>query len=161
MKKLLFCTFLLIASCGITIGQTLYKIEQNGLYGYVDSVGNEVIEPIYNFAFTDTLLHIAVVTSGKDIIGLNNQGEKLFKVFNFDNGPDYVSEGLFRIVDDSNLIGYADTLGNIVIAPKYKFAYPFKEGKAKVALKGRSKKTDEYRYWKSKYWFNIKNPMVK
>ena len=161
MKKILICIIFLFVSYGIAIGQTLYKIEKDGLYGYADSIGNEVIKPIYDFVFTDTLTHIAFVICEKKIIGINKQREKLLQVFNFDNGPDYVSEGLFRIINKKNEIGFADTLGNIIIEPQYKFAFPFKGGKAKVTNKGRSTPSGEYYYWKSKHWYYIKNPLLK
>ena len=60
-----------------------------------------------------------------------------FYVFKYDNGPDYPCEGYFRIVDKNGLVGFADTLGNIIITPKYKFAYPFSDGKAKVTDTGK------------------------
>lgn len=52
-----------------------------------------------------------------------------------DNGPNSMSEGLVRIIDDKGLMGFAYMLGNIVIKPQYKFAFPFKGGKAKVTIK--------------------------
>ena len=52
--------------------------------------------------------------------------------FHYDNGPDYVREGLYRIVDDRGRMGYADESGRVVIAPRFAFALPFEDGKAKV-----------------------------
>lgn len=54
----------------------------------------------------------------------------------YDNGPDYLSEGLMRIQDSSGKIGYADEKGEIVISPQFAFGYPFKNGHAKVTLQG-------------------------
>ena len=34
--------------------------------------------------------------------------------FHYDNGPDYVREGLYRIVDDRGRMGYADESGRVV-----------------------------------------------
>ena len=50
---------------------------------------------------------------------------KLFYVVECDNGPDYVKEGLFRIMDEKGLMGFADSSGHIIITPQFKFAYPF------------------------------------
>ena len=56
------------------------------------------------------------------------------KVFRFDNGPDYTSDGLFRILVE-NKIGYADSAtGKIVINPQFECAWPFEHGVAKVSV---------------------------
>lgn len=60
----------------------------------------------------------------------DRKGNFLFHPFWFDNGPDYFSEGLMRIVGENNKVGFADTEGNIVIAPQYDFATPFHYGYA-------------------------------
>ena len=62
-------------------------------------------------------------------------------------------------MDKQGKIGFADTLGHIVIQPQYKFAYPFKNGKTKVTLKGEQKpvigsKGEKY-YWDGNDWFYI------
>lgn len=62
-----------------------------------------------------------------------------FYVVECDNGPDYVKEGLFRIMDEKGLMGFADSSGHIIITPQFKFAYPFEGGKAKVTFTGKQK----------------------
>lgn len=93
------------------------------------------------------------------IVCLNGQGKELFYVFQYDNGPDKLREGLFRIMDENGLIGFADFLGNIVIKPQFKFAFPFENGKAKVTLSGESKvvpgSKDEKHHWDSPDWYYI------
>lgn len=93
------------------------------------------------------------------IVCLNGQGKELFYVFQYDNGPDKLREGLFRITDENGLIGFADSLGNIVIKPQFKFAFPFENGKAKVTLSGESKvvpgSKDEKHHWDSPDWYYI------
>ncbi len=158
MRHIYICILLSLLGCNIK-PQTLYKIENDGLFGYADSVGNIIIEPTYYFAFTDTLNTIAFVTESENIIAINGKGKHLFVVFSCDNGPDYQSEGLFRIMNQHGDIGFADTLGNIIIKPQYKFAYPFKDGQAKVTNTGERKGDGEYWYWKSDQWNYIKNPL--
>ena len=51
----------------------------------------------------------------------------------FDNGPDYLEDGLFRIIQNGK-IGYADKNGVIVIEPKFECADQFENGIARVAL---------------------------
>ena len=51
MKTTLF-TLLAIScmmSCTPTFNGTLYRIQKDGLYGFIDSVGNVVIEPQYKY----------------------------------------------------------------------------------------------------------------
>ena len=83
---------------------------------------------------------------------------KLFYAFSFDNGPDYVEEGLFRIINDEMLMGFADTLGNVIIKPQFAFVWPFKDGKAEVTYTGEKKALDDYGEhwtWQSDDWFYI------
>lgn len=82
-----------------------------------------------------------------------------YKAYQFDNGPDYPSEGLYRIVDDNGLIGYADEQGNTVITPRFKFGFPFKDGHAKVTDSGHLEEVagsgGEYHQWHSSDWYFI------
>ena len=64
----------------------------------------------YRFCQTDTIRNIGFVYENRQnarIICIDNQGKELFYVFKYDNGVDYVREGLFRITDDKGLIGFA------------------------------------------------------
>ena len=81
---------------------------------------------------------------------------KLFYVVECDNGPDYVKEGLFRIMEEKGLMGFADSSGHIIITPHFKFAYPFEGGKALVTFTGKQKVVSgadgEKHYWDSEEW---------
>ncbi len=116
----------------------------------------------YLFCQTDTIRKIGFAYENKPkakIVCIDLKGRKLFNVFKYDNGVDYVREGLFRITDDKGLIGFADTFGNIVIKPQFKFAYPFENGKAKITFSGESKEVPdsngEKHHWDSSVWFYI------
>lgn len=117
----------------------------------------------YRYCQTDTIKKIGFVYENKPkdarIICINDAGKELFYVFKYDNGPDYIQEGLFRIMDEDGLVGFADSLGNVIIEPQFKFAYPFKGGKAKATLKGERKvvpeSDGEKHYWESGTWFYI------
>lgn len=82
-----------------------------------------------------------------------------FKPFQFDNGDDYVRDGLYRIVDKDGRIGYADESWNTVITPRFAFGFPFENGKAKVTDFGQEKEVEgsrgEYHYWESDDWYYI------
>jgi hypothetical protein len=131
---------------------------------YLNERGDTIVSyGKYRYCQTNTITDIGFVYENKPknarIVCINDAGKELFYVFKYDNGPDYIQEGLFRIMDGNGLIGFADTLGHIVIQPQYKFAYPFENGKAKVTLKGEEKPVPrskgEKHCWNSDDWFYI------
>jgi len=62
---------------------------------------------------------------------LDKKGRHLATILNFDNGPDYASEGLIRY-EDANKIGFVDEACKIRIVAKWDFAFPFSAGRAVV-----------------------------
>lgn len=80
---------------------------------------------------------------------------KRYSPFIFDNGPDPISDGMMRVVDKDGKIGYADSLGNTVITPRFACAYPFKDGRAKVADWGSIIYEGEHYRWVSDSWYHI------
>ena len=117
----------------------------------------------YRYCQTDTIKKIGFVYENKPkdarIICINDAGKELFYVFKYDNGPDYIQEGLFRIMNEDGLVGFADSLGNVVIKPQFKFAYPFEHGKAKVTFSGENKvipdSKGEKHYRDNSDWYHI------
>lgn len=89
----------------------------------------------------------------------DDRKNKKYRAFQYDNGDDYVKDGLYRIVDDRGRIGYADERGTTVIAPRFAFGFPFENGKAKVTDSGQEKEVEgsrgEYHYWDSDDWYYI------
>lgn len=77
----------------------------------------------------------------------------------YDNGPDYLSEGLMRVQDSRGRIGFADARGRVVIPPQFAFAFPFKNGQARVTMQGKRREVQggngEIHVWDSKQWFCI------
>ncbi|GHT13517.1 hypothetical protein FACS189426_18540 [Bacteroidia bacterium] len=102
--------------------------------GYVDSLGEIKIPFEYSMAFTntfaDSIAFVVVMKNSKGVIkAIDRNNKKLFTVFNYDNGPDYPEEGLFRIKDDNTgYIGFADMKGKIVIPSQFFFVNPFSNG---------------------------------
>ena len=78
-----------------------------------------------------------------------------YKIFQFDNGDDYIREGLRRISDSTGKIGYADDKGKVVITPRFAFAFPFEDGVAKVTDEGNSVSEGEHYRWVSPDWYFI------
>lgn len=78
-----------------------------------------------------------------------------YRPFIFDNAPDMVSEGLMRIQDSEGKMGYADSLGHIVIEPQFFFALPFEDGYGRVALEGTFETVGEHTKVKVDKWMKI------
>ena len=78
-----------------------------------------------------------------------------YRIFHYDNGDDYIREGLRRIVDDNGKIGYVDANGKVKIAPRFAFGFPFENGVAKVTDYGHRVNEGEYWRWISPEWYFI------
>ena len=124
--------------------------------GYVNSRGDTIVAPgKYACCFSDTIRQMGfVLDSGQVCLAINKQGRELFRVYWFDNGPDYFSDGRIRMIRDG-LIGYADKEGRIVIPPAYQCAGPFRDGKARVSYRCQRIKTGEHIRMESDEWFFI------
>jgi WG containing repeat len=126
-------------------------------YGY-KNLKDETVIPLgkYSFCYTDTFKTYAIVAIPlKGFAAIDRYENVLYNVFPFDNGPDNVSEGLFRILIDEK-IGYADSeTGKIVIEPQFGCAWPFENGVAKVSTNCKTKSEGEHSIWLSDSWFYI------
>lgn len=102
---------------------------------------------------------LKVVWDKGEWVAMNAEGKRLFRVFSYDNGPDYVKEGLFRILDENGRVGFADTKGNIVVKPQFAFAFPFEGETTWATYEGESKEVPgsggEYHYWVSERWYEV------
>ncbi len=124
--------------------------------GYVNSKGDTVV-PIGQFhsCYTDTIRKFGFVLDTNGVCkAISNTGKYLYNVKWYDNGPDAISEGLFRIVI-AGKTGYANESGDIVIAPRYACSTPFKGGKAKVSYHCTLTRDGEYISMESEGWFYI------
>ena len=123
---------------------------------YLNEQGDTIIPyGKYKFCQTDTIRHIGFVYENRQnarIVCIDNQGKELFYVYKYDNDPDYIREGLFRIMDEDGWIGFADSLGNVVIKPQFKFATSFENGKAQATTSGDAINDGEHSFWKSDEW---------
>lgn len=80
-----------------------------------------------------------------------------YKTFIYDNGPDYVVEDTYRIVDSNNFMGFARKDGFVLIKPRFAFAYPFSNGVARVTDVGYKKWDSQHEHWtfESDSWYYI------
>jgi len=124
-------------------------------FAYLNEGGDTVISSgQYGYSFTDTLTHFAIVGDDTELFAINAEGERLYEVYVYDNGPDYLEDGLFRILRNDQ-IGYANAQGQIVIEPRFACAEPFEDGRAKVALHCTHNSDGEHTNMDSDEWFYI------
>jgi len=87
----------------------------------------------------------------RGFIAYDPNGNELFEVFPFDNGPDYPSEGTFRIIENGK-IGYADLQGEIIITPQFDAALPFANGFAAFCEDCSETIYGEHKSWEGGKW---------
>lgn len=144
-------TLLLLLSVGITYGQKKFKVvvkETGGwqeIFSLVDEDGKLIRQldtAKYFVSFNpDEYVYFAVFgmragfNESPGWAAIDADEKVLFKVYNTSFGepsPDHLVEKRIRIVDNDNLIGFADYKGKIIIKPQFEIATPFHKGKAIV-----------------------------
>jgi hypothetical protein len=122
------------------------------LIGYKDKFGKIIIYAKYTHVYTDTFYSMAIVLKKWEWVGIDRSEKVILKPFIFDNGPDYIEEGLFRFVEN-NKIGFADINGRKIIKAKYDFATPFENGLSEYTLGGHREyeKGGEHWWWTGGY----------
>ena len=91
--------------------------------GYINSAGDTIIPyGKYEYCFNEFFVHYTIVLLKNEVgvrpVAIDRKENILFEVMWFDNGPDWIEDGLFRIIKDEN-IGYANEKGEIVIKPQF------------------------------------------
>ena len=74
---------------------------------------------------------------------INRQRKIIYIPFLFDNGPDYVQEGLLRFVENGKM-GFVNEKGVKVIRAQFDFVYPFEKGRARFCNGCKSIKMGEH-----------------
>ena len=127
--------------------------------GYINPAGDTIVAVgKYMLCLTDTIRTFGIVapnTSEFSVYhGIDQEGRVLYEIPSYDNGPDWIAEGRFRIIRNGK-IGYADEKGYIKIEPQFECANPFEGGRAKVTLECDLVPDGEYTRMESKEWFYI------
>lgn len=124
------------------------RVELSTYFGIISALSTALFCGRYKFGFA--LLSMIAV-----FIILTGCTSQKFAIYQFDNGDDYLCEGLRRVVDKSGKIGFADEKGKIVISPRFAFAFPFENGLSKATYMGQSVADGEHYFWESPHWFYI------
>jgi hypothetical protein len=122
------------------------------LTGFKSTDGKIIIKAKFNHSYTDTFYTMAIVLKNWEWVGIDRNEKVILKPFIYDNGPDYVEEGLFRFVEN-NKIGFANLDGQKKILPQFDFATPFVDGLSEYTLGGHreNEKGGEHWYWTGGY----------
>lgn len=107
-------------------------VNKDGLYGYIDEYGNEVIPCKYEYAYPFENSHAQI----KDENGygyIDKEEKELFS--NRYPTPFYFEEGLAR-VQGENGYGYIDKTGEEKIPCRFEYAADFHDGRARVRENG-------------------------
>jgi hypothetical protein len=137
-----------------------HTFEYGSSCAYLSRAGDTVIPAgTYSSCFSDTFITYAFVSDERlktgSMVAVNRRGEVVFEAYLFDNGPDHLSEGLFRILRNGK-VGFADRTGRIVIEPQFECAYPFENGHAQVSRDCELVRDDaEHTSMKSHLWVHI------
>lgn len=151
MKKIYI---FLVVSIIMQADNTWYLREnKNNDFYFVDRQNKIMIPPKkYKMIFTENFNNFAIVVNLESkVVAINKNEELLYEVFVYDNGPDYINDGLFRIVKNGK-IGFANEEGEIVINPTYDFADFFVKGYSIVNLGGEKIYHGENWSWAGGKW---------
>ncbi|RYD75629.1 MAG: WG repeat-containing protein [Sphingobacteriales bacterium] len=140
-------TILVLLFVCSTYGQKKFKVVMTEtetwqeLYSLVDEKGKTICKldsSKYYICFTIDSYGYFAIFGMKGFTGwaaINADEKVLFNVYNTSFGepsPDHLIENKIRITDSSDLIGFANYKGQIVIKPQFEIATNFDKGKAIV-----------------------------
>lgn len=164
---ILYLTFLFSLISTVSFGQEeremMYRItdsEDWEVCGYVNKNGDTLV-PFGECAmcFSDSLNYAIIIRNDDSFrepgfLAIDSRGNEVFRVFVYDNGPDYIEDGTFRIVKNGK-IGYATEAGDVIIQPQYTGAWPFENGRALVSPNAGKDSDGEHSWWVGGDWFYI------
>jgi hypothetical protein len=145
MKPILF--FLLFLQCYVAFTQgedpLYYFITKDSLVGVKNSKGKIIIPAKNSWLFDiksgDKVIEypinlVEVNDTSRDAVHAfgkmyNRKGEFLYRPYVFDNGPDYLREGLSRFIENGKM-GFVDRQGKKVIPAQFDFVNEFSLGTA-------------------------------
>jgi len=122
----------------------------NGAKDSFNQLSSTVINQ-HNLQLDSSKIKDIVYKEGVGFVAVDKNRNVLFEVFPFDNGPDYPSEGIFRIIEKGK-IGYADLQGRIIIFPQFDAALPFINGMAAYCEGCSERIYGEHKSWEGGKW---------
>lgn len=127
-----------------------YTVENKDgeLTGYKNRNGKVIIPAKFIAVMTEKFDKMAIVLQNYKWVGIDRNEKVMLKPFIYDNGPDYVQEGLFRF-EENGKMGFADLNGVKVVAARFDFVEPFSNGLARYLVGGKMvpDKSGEHSTW--------------
>lgn len=93
----------------------------------------------------------ALILDADGWVYVDRRGRTVLRPFIYDNGPDDFEEGLARFVRKGKM-GFHDEALKIVIPARYDFAFPFRNGVAKVGMDCRFRPQGEHKAVDCESW---------
>ena len=109
--------------------QSLRLFIKNNKYGYRNAIDEVVIKPQYKWALQFEENGFAYA----DGFFINRKGKVVLEPLQYDNGADFLAEGLRRYVEDGK-VGFADYCMKVIIKAQYDWANQFKQGVTGVCI---------------------------
>ncbi|MDV3746717.1 WG repeat-containing protein [Elizabethkingia anophelis] len=140
-RFLFIILFISIIFCSAQNKNECYRIFSDSvsgteLYGYKTHKNVIKIPAKFISTYSDKLCKMAIVLDSKEgWIGIDKKGTIILRPYIYDNGPDYVEEGLFRFTEGKK-IGFANLNGVKIITAQFDFVTPFKDGLAEYYIGG-------------------------
>lgn len=110
--------------------KTLYLVQQNGKYGYIDKTGRLVIPPQFDYAL-DFSEDLAPVTTNDGWGYIDKSGKYIITTQCV--WVSYFSEGL-AVVELGDKFGYINKSGKYIVTPQFEWPRDFSNGLAMVVL---------------------------
>lgn len=127
-------TLLIFLSANLCAQETVYPIQENGLWGFIDASGAVVIRPQFRWEQAFPPENGFILTQNNSRFGLlSRQGEILFEP-QFDQPPPTIRN--VGWVQKNEKWGLIDRRGAWVIEPTFDIVYDFIEGYAKFEQNG-------------------------
>lgn len=150
MKKIVSIILLITSLFAQQKDDYLIRYEDGSYFGYKNKEGKIIIPAKYLVA-EDIFYKTAFVY--EDGWKLIDRKENILLIpFIYDNGPDYVVEGVFRFVENKKM-GFATPEGRIVIPAKFDFVTPFENKIAQYHIGGYKEYTPDKEHW---FWTGSK-----
>ncbi len=128
-----YCDAQLFPETPLPGAPAVFQDAKSGLSGF-KRAGQVVVAPRFRFAYELNAHGVTAAVDASGPIFIDSAGGVLARAFTFDNGPDYFSEGLARIVDKSGKVGFIDERGHIAVHPQFDYAAAMCHGQAAVCV---------------------------
>ncbi|MBF4694831.1 WG repeat-containing protein [Fusibacter ferrireducens] len=102
------------------MGNDIFLLENDYLYGYYDAQNAKLIEPKFNDLDIDTDANIVIVETEDYQYGMYDLSGKVLLDPVYDSIYS-LDDGLYEVVDENQLSGIVDRMGHMIVQPEYDY----------------------------------------